>query len=87
MPLCPHGRFEMPKFYVLSGEIEEVLNAENPMDACVQVVQIYEEDDVLWMDFAVSERGFGHNSFDPEADHVIQLVEVLQNIGRDSLEE
>ena len=73
----------MPKFYVLSGKIEEVLNAEDPMAACVQVVHQHETDDVLWMDFAVSERGFGHNSFDPEADHVIQLKEVLQNAGWD----
>jgi len=82
----PSWEIEMPKFYVLSGIIKTVLNAADPMDACVQVIHNYEKDEEAirnLMDFAVSERGFGHNSLDPESDHIIELVEVLQNAGYD----
>ena len=32
----------MPKYYVLSGAINEVIEAESPLGACVKVVNKYE---------------------------------------------
>lgn len=75
----------MPKYYVLSGFISEVIDAESPMGACVKVVQKYENNEHKIQhltDFAVSERGLWHDNFDPESDRVVNLASVLQNAGR-----
>lgn len=74
----------MPKYYVLSGFISEVIDAESPMGACVKVVQKYENNEHKiqhLMDFAVSERELWHDNFDPESDRVVDLVSVLGNAG------
>lgn len=74
----------MPKFYVLSGYLEEVIDAETSMDACVIAVHKNERDENKMrylMDFAVSERGLSHKDFDPEADCVIDLGHVLESAG------
>mgnify|MGYP003661208003 FL=1 len=74
----------MPKYYVLSGFISEVIDAESPKGACVKVVQKYENDEHKiqhLMDFAVSERGLWHDDFDPESDGFVDLVSVLESAG------
>jgi hypothetical protein len=74
----------MPKYYVLSGFIHEVIDAESPMGACVKVVNKYENDHQKLqhlMDFAVSERGLWHDQFDPESDSMVDLGSVLENAG------
>jgi len=76
----------MPKYYVLSGFISEVIDAESPMGACVKVVQKYENSEHKiqhLMDFAVSERGLWHDDFDPESDGFVDLRSVLENAGRE----
>ena len=74
----------MPKFYVLSGYVHEVIDAEDALEACVKAVHKNEEDTNKMrylMDFAVSERGLSHKDFDPEADCVIGLGLVLESAG------
>ena len=74
----------MPKFYVLSGYIREIVDAESVMDACVKSVRKHETDEEKMrylMDFAVSERGLSHQVYDPESDVVIGLGDVLENAG------
>ena len=74
----------MPKFYVLSGYIREIVDAESVMDACVKSVRKHETDEEKMrylMDFAVSERGLTHQEYDPESDFVIDLGNVLENAG------
>jgi|TARA_Y100001938_G_C8088390_1_gene433504 hypothetical protein len=74
----------MPKYYVLSGYINEVIEAESPLGACVKVVQKYEADDHKMqhlLDFAVSERGLWHDQFDHECDSVVDLATVLESAG------
>ena len=74
----------MPKFYVLSGYIREIVDAESVMDACVKSVRKHETNSQFMQylhDFAVSERGLSHEDYDPEADHIVGLEEVLQNAG------
>ena len=74
----------MPKFYVLSGHVEEVIDAKTSMEACVIAVRKNEWDENKMrylMDFAVSERGLSHKDFDPEADCVIGLGLVLESAG------
>ena len=74
----------MPKYYVLSGAINEVIEAESPLGACVKVVNKYETNDLKMqhlMDFAVSERGLWHEVFDNECDNVVDLATVLESAG------
>ena len=74
----------MPKFYVLSGYVQEVIDAETSMDACVIAVRRNEWDENKMrylMDFAVSERGLSHSDYDPECDEVLDLGLVLANAG------
>lgn len=76
----------MPKFYVLSGYIREIMDADCVMDACVKSVRKHETDEHKMrylMDFAVSERGLSHADYDPEADYIVGLGDVLQNAGWD----
>jgi hypothetical protein len=74
------------KFYVLSGYIREVVDANSVMEACVKSVRKHETNAQFMQylhDFAVSERGLSHKDYDPKADHVVGLEEVLQNAGWD----
>tara|TARA_R110000824_G_scaffold6161_5_gene28321 strand:- start:4530 stop:4766 length:237 start_codon:yes stop_codon:yes gene_type:complete len=76
----------MPKFYVLSGHIREIMDAESVMDACVKSVQKHESNEGKMQylhDFAVSERGLSHEDYDPEADYIVDLGDVLESAGWD----
>jgi hypothetical protein len=73
----------MPKFYVLSGLINEVVDAEDEMQACLKCLNKYAEDPKLQYvnDFCVSERGLWHDEFDAEADCLIPLQDVIKESG------
>ena len=74
----------MPKFYVLSGYVQETIDAGDALEACVKAVHKNEENENKMrylMDFAVSERGLSHKEFDPEADCIIDLGQVLESAG------
>ena len=76
----------MAKFYVLSGYIREVVDANSVMEACVKSVRKHETNEQFMRylhDFAVSERGLTHEDYDPEADHVVELEEVMRSAGLD----
>ena len=48
----------MPKFYVKSGELEVVLVAKNPFDACCRAINSITERITVDHEFDVNRRGF-----------------------------
>lgn len=67
----------MPKYYVSAPNINTIIVADNPLDACVRVANKQNSISVglLWK---VSERGFGGHS----DDEVIDDHEIVKEINR-----
>jgi len=70
------------KYYVKSGELERIVNAKTPQEACEKAIETCKGETISAYNFGVDERGFrDEDSKNMKPEWLIPVDDVLKTVG------
>ncbi len=88
------GKIPMVKYYVKSGQLERIITAGSPIEACCKAIELSEGETIDEHWFFVDERGFrgdysGHEPITTEdiPNNLIPIENVIMTVGDDGEDE
>jgi len=65
----------VPKYYIKSGELERIVNAKTPQEACEKAIETCKGETINPYTFSVDERGFRESNGVHSTDTITSVVE------------